>query len=80
MNLLQMGIESINTEFFSWWDRENIQKLSLQFIECNLAHFVASDAHSCDQRPFLMQALFHTIMKLANIRMTLKHYSKMPVQ
>ncbi|HEI1349397.1 TPA: tyrosine-protein phosphatase [Staphylococcus aureus] len=38
---------------------KNIQKLSLQFIECNLAHFVASDAHSCDQRPFLMQELFH---------------------
>ena len=34
------------------------QKLSLRFIECHLAHFIASDAHSVDHRPFVLNQLF----------------------
>ncbi|MCD8843905.1 capsular biosynthesis protein [Staphylococcus gallinarum] len=37
---------------------KNIKKLSLKMIENNLVHFVASDAHSVSQRPFLMNGLF----------------------
>ncbi|QHW35956.1 capsular biosynthesis protein [Staphylococcus ursi] len=36
---------------------KNIQKLSLQFITCHLAHVIASDAHSTEERPFQLQTL-----------------------
>ncbi|CAL29258.1 tyrosine-protein phosphatase [Staphylococcus carnosus] len=39
---------------------KNIQKLSFQMIEHNLVHFVASDAHSTEQRPFDFGDLFKT--------------------
>ncbi|MEX2948757.1 CpsB/CapC family capsule biosynthesis tyrosine phosphatase [Staphylococcus warneri] len=34
------------------------QKLSLRFIDCHLAHFIASDAHSVEHRPFVLNQLF----------------------
>ncbi|UXR76403.1 MULTISPECIES: CpsB/CapC family capsule biosynthesis tyrosine phosphatase [unclassified Staphylococcus] len=39
---------------------KKIQKLSIQMIEHNLVHFVASDAHHVERRPFNMEALFNT--------------------
>lgn len=39
---------------------KNIQKLSLQMIDQNLVHFIASDAHSVNQRPFDFSDLFNT--------------------
>jgi protein-tyrosine phosphatase len=48
------------------------KKLTLQFIENNLAQFVASDAHNVSARPFYMQEAFLNLKKqfgrdLANI-------------
>lgn len=37
---------------------KKIQKLSIQMIENNLTHFIASDAHHTKQRPFIMNELF----------------------
>lgn len=37
---------------------KNIQQLSMQIMDLNLAHFIASDAHHAERRPFLMQSLF----------------------
>ena len=45
---------------------KNIQKLSIQMLEHNLVHFVASDAHHSESRPFSLDALFNT-PKLKNI-------------
>lgn len=39
---------------------KNIQKLSIQMLEHNLIHFVASDAHHSVNRPFGLRALFNT--------------------
>ena len=36
---------------------KNIKKLSLKMLENDLVHFIASDAHNVDQRPFLMTGL-----------------------
>lgn len=36
-----------------------VKKISLQMIDNNLTHFVASDAHSCAIRPFVMDKLFN---------------------
>lgn len=45
---------------------KNIQKLSIQMIEHNLIHFVASDAHHSERRPFGLSPLF-TTPKLNNM-------------
>ncbi|WP_085059968.1 tyrosine-protein phosphatase [Staphylococcus haemolyticus] len=37
---------------------KKIQKISLQMIENNLVHFIASDAHHETQRPFIMESLY----------------------
>ncbi|MCW9135242.1 capsular biosynthesis protein [Staphylococcus haemolyticus] len=37
---------------------KKIQKISLQMIENNLVHFIASDAHHDTKRPFIMESLF----------------------
>ncbi|MDN6721612.1 MAG: capsular biosynthesis protein [Staphylococcus equorum] len=37
----------------------NVRKLSLKMIDSNLAHFIASDAHSATNRPFILKKLFH---------------------
>ncbi|MCJ1804873.1 tyrosine-protein phosphatase [Staphylococcus warneri] len=36
----------------------SVQKLSLRFMDCHLAHFIASDAHSVEHRPFVLNQLF----------------------
>ncbi|EIU0339829.1 tyrosine-protein phosphatase [Staphylococcus pseudintermedius] len=36
---------------------KKIKKLSLQFIKCNLAHAIASDAHSTLERPFQLKTV-----------------------
>lgn len=35
-----------------------LQKASIEMMECNLVHFIASDAHHLEYRPFIMQSLF----------------------
>lgn len=50
---------------------KNIQKLSIQMIEYNLIHFVASDAHHPENRPFGLRELF-TTPKLKNMETTIK--------
>ena len=37
---------------------KKIQKTCLDMIENNLTHFVASDAHHVEKRPFIMESLF----------------------
>ncbi|WP_323703217.1 tyrosine-protein phosphatase [Mammaliicoccus sp. Dog046] len=37
---------------------KNLQKLSIQMLEHNLVHFIASDAHHSERRPFSMDGLF----------------------
>lgn len=36
----------------------NVRRISLKIMDNNLAHFIASDAHSATTRPFLMKQLF----------------------
>ncbi|MBK1407222.1 tyrosine-protein phosphatase [Staphylococcus hominis] len=45
---------------------KNLQKLSIQMLEHNLVHFIASDAHHSEIRPFSLDALFN-IPKLKKI-------------
>lgn len=40
---------------------KKIKKFSIQLIEANLAHFIASDAHNVNTRPFAMQEAFKVI-------------------
>lgn len=40
---------------------KKIKKLSMQLIEANLTHFIASDAHNTKTRTFAMQEAFSTI-------------------
>ncbi len=42
---------------------EDIEKLSHQLIEANLAHFLASDAHNTTSRPFYMKEAFEKLEK-----------------
>ena len=37
---------------------KKLQQVSLQMIDYNLVHFIASDAHNVDSRPFIMDSLF----------------------
>ncbi|MBL3398947.1 capsular biosynthesis protein [Staphylococcus pasteuri] len=46
---------------------KNIQRLSIRLIDCHLAHFIASDAHSIEQRPFALNGLFNE-RKLSSYR------------
>lgn len=46
---------------------KNIKKVTLQMIDNNLTHFIASDAHSVNERPFLMKSLLND-KKLKNYR------------
>lgn len=51
--LSQITTSSLFGEFGS-----NVRKLSLKMIDNNLAHFIASDAHSATHRPFVLKQLF----------------------
>lgn len=51
--LSQITTSSLLGEFGS-----NVRKLSLKMIDNNLAHFIASDAHSATHRPFVLKQLF----------------------
>lgn len=37
---------------------KGIQDVSIEIMKCNLAHFIASDAHDFEARPFVMKSLF----------------------
>lgn len=52
---------------------KNIKKTSLKMIENDLVHFIASDAHSVDQRPFLMDILLQD-KSLKNYRDEIEGY------
>lgn len=56
--LTQITASSISGRFGS-----KIQKLSLQLIEANLTHFIASDAHNIKKRDFKMEKAFTKIKK-----------------
>ncbi|MBW0765911.1 tyrosine-protein phosphatase [Mammaliicoccus fleurettii] len=64
--LSQMTASSLSGEL-----GKNIQKLSIQMIEHNLIHFVASDAHHSERRPFGLGALFAT-PKLKKMESTIR--------
>ncbi len=38
---------------------KKLQKISIQMIENNLTHFIASDAHNAENRPFVINSLFN---------------------
>ncbi|MBB6283135.1 tyrosine-protein phosphatase [Geobacillus subterraneus] len=42
---------------------KNIKTFSLQLIEANLAHFIASDAHNTKTRPFRLREAYEVIRK-----------------
>lgn len=51
--LSQLTTSSLLGEFGS-----NVKRTSFKIIDNNLAHFIASDAHSATTRPFIMKQLF----------------------
>lgn len=51
--LSQLTTSSILGDFGS-----NVRSISLKIMDNNLAHFIASDAHSATTRPFVMKQLF----------------------
>ncbi|MFH4875567.1 tyrosine-protein phosphatase [Staphylococcus cohnii] len=51
--LSQLTTSSLLGDFGS-----NVKRTSLKIIDNNLAHFIASDAHSATTRPFIMKQLF----------------------
>lgn len=54
--LAQVTASSLTGDF-----GKSIRKLSLQFIEHNLVHIVASDAHNITNRPFKLKQAYQTI-------------------
>lgn len=56
--LVQLTAASMSGHF-----GKNIKKFSLQLIEANLAHFIASDAHNTTSRSFRMREAYATIEK-----------------
>ncbi|WP_416828175.1 tyrosine-protein phosphatase [Ectobacillus polymachus] len=54
--LAQVTASSLTGDF-----GKSIKKLSLQFIEHNLVHIVASDAHNITNRPFKLKQAYQTI-------------------
>ena len=38
---------------------EKTTKISMQMIENDLVHFIASDAHNAENRPFIVNSLFN---------------------
>lgn len=56
--LVQLTAASIAGHF-----GKNIKKLSLQLIEANLAHVIASDAHNTTNRSFRMREAYKTMEK-----------------
>lgn len=56
--LVQLTASSVSGDF-----GKNIKKFSLQLIEANLAHFIASDAHNTKGRTFRMREAYETIEK-----------------
>ncbi|EZP75271.1 protein-tyrosine-phosphatase [Parageobacillus genomosp. 1] len=56
--LTQLTASSVSGHF-----GKNIKKFSLQLIEANLAHFIASDAHNTTTRPFRMREAYDVVDK-----------------
>ncbi|WP_078556033.1 tyrosine-protein phosphatase [Bacillus alkalicellulosilyticus] len=57
--LTQLTASSITGHF-----GKNIKKFSEQIIESNLTHFIASDAHNIESRPFRLQESYMLIEKV----------------
>ncbi|KYH13856.1 tyrosine-protein phosphatase [Staphylococcus kloosii] len=66
--LSQITTSSLLGEFGS-----NVRKLSLKMVDNNLAHFIASDAHSVNKRPFILKKLFNE-KKLKNYYEEIESY------
>jgi protein-tyrosine phosphatase len=56
--LAQLTASSVSGHF-----GKKIKKFSLQLMEANLAHFIASDAHNTTTRPFRMREAYDVINK-----------------
>lgn len=56
--LTQLTASSVSGHF-----GKKIKKFSLQLMEANLAHFIASDAHNTTTRPFRMREAYDAINK-----------------
>lgn len=55
----QGALSQITTSSLSGKMGKKLQKLSLQMIENQLIHFIASDAHNLNNRPFIANDLFN---------------------
>lgn len=58
-DLINKGaLSQITTSSLAGISGKKIRKLAIQMIENNLTHFIGSDAHNTEIRPFLMNDLF----------------------
>lgn len=59
-NLINQGaLAQLTSSSLQGIQGKKIQKISIQMIENNLVHFIASDAHHESQRPFIMKSLYN---------------------
>ena len=58
-DLINKGALSQVTTSLAGISGRKIRKLAIQMIENNLTHFIGSDAHNTEIRPFLMKDLFN---------------------
>ena len=59
-NLINQGaLVQLTSSSLQGIQGKKIQKISIQMIENNLVHFIASDAHHESQRPFIMKSLYN---------------------
>lgn len=59
-NLINQGaLAQLTSSSLQGIQGKKIQKISIQMIENNLGHFIASDAHHESQRPFIMKSLYN---------------------
>lgn len=62
-NLINQGaLAQLTSSSLQGIQGKKIQKISIQMIENNLVHFIASDAHHESQRPFIMKSLYNNKM------------------
>ncbi|WP_306432329.1 CpsB/CapC family capsule biosynthesis tyrosine phosphatase, partial [Staphylococcus haemolyticus] len=59
-NLINQGaLAQLTSSSLQGIQGKKIQKISIQMIEYNLVHFIASDAHHESQRPFIMKSIYN---------------------
>ncbi|GEP84175.1 putative tyrosine-protein phosphatase capC [Staphylococcus piscifermentans] len=52
------ALSQITSSSLGGYFGRTLQKSAIEMIQCNLAHFIASDAHHIGYRPFIMASLF----------------------